>query len=56
MNLVDQNPEVFESLHNQLQDWLQKVNAAIPLERNPEYNPELDSLFREQRMESLKNL
>jgi arylsulfatase A-like enzyme len=38
-NLVDSMPEKADELHQLLLDWRKEVNAPIPTELNPEYNP-----------------
>ena len=39
-NLAEQIPEQAKSLHNKLLNWKTKINAPVPLELNPDYNPE----------------
>jgi arylsulfatase A-like enzyme len=38
-NLADTIPEKATELHQILLDWRQEVNAPVPTELNPEYNP-----------------
>ena len=38
-NLVDAMPEKAAELHKLLLDWRQEVNAPVPTELNPEYDP-----------------
>ena len=39
-NLAEQMPEKAIFLHEKLINWRAKVNAPVPTELNPEYNPE----------------
>jgi len=39
-NLAEQMPGKAKSLHKKLLKWRAKVNAPVPTELNPEYNPE----------------
>lgn len=39
-NLVDSLPEKANELHEKLKKWQKKVNAPVPTELNPEYNPQ----------------
>ena len=39
-NLAEQMPEQAKSLHNKLLNWRAKINAPVPFELNPDYNPE----------------
>ena len=39
-NLKEEFPEKTKELHRMLQTWRQTINAPVPTERNPEYNPE----------------
>ena len=39
-NLAEQMPEQAKFLHNKLLNWRAKINAPVPLELNPDYNPE----------------
>jgi len=38
-NLVDTMPEKATELHTLMLDWRKKVNAPVPTELNPDYNP-----------------
>ena len=38
-NLVNTMPEKAAELHQLMLDWRKKVNAPVPTELNPEYNP-----------------
>ena len=38
-NLAEKMPEKGEELHGLLKDWRKSVNAPVPTEPNPEYNP-----------------
>ena len=39
-NLAQANPDKTAELHKILRDWRKAVNAPVPTQRNPEYNPD----------------
>jgi arylsulfatase A-like enzyme len=41
-NLAEEQPEMREKLHKMLLNWRQEVNAPVPGEENPEYDPEYE--------------
>jgi len=38
-NLADKMPEKAKEMHERLKDWRKSVNAKVPTERNPKYDP-----------------
>ena len=42
-NLAESNPEKAEELLSVLQSWREKVNAPVPTERNPDFDPEKEA-------------
>jgi len=45
-NLVDNMPDKAAELHQLMLDWRKEVNAPVPTELNPEYNPLSDQEFK----------
>jgi arylsulfatase A-like enzyme len=45
-NLVEEMPDRARELHQLLKTWRKSVNAPLPTEKNPRYNPDQDSQNR----------
>ncbi|VGO23404.1 sulfatase [Pontiella sulfatireligans] len=48
-NLVAEQPKIAAELHQRLQTWRKKINAPVPTEPNPDYDPSTEKKRRRKK-------
>ena len=49
-NLATERPEKLKELHNRMKAWRKDLNAPVPTEKNPDFDPEIERKAIEQEL------
>ena len=49
-NLASKNPDKLKELHDRMKAWREDLNAPVPTEKNPDFNPEAERKAIEQEL------